>query len=191
MSLIEKFLPAKVRDTLNKIFPDTEMRRDLNIVLSEVAPLFKSAGEQQATDQNLRGVFNDVALILPLIQKFLDKGKFPGTFEAIGIAATYGPVFSRMNSNPLIETAFKNPGPELTAIYDQLKDKDNVQQALKRVLLKPAGQEVLTLQEENGKFYAAESLSGAGIKFPLREDIYRSVLASRNPPPKGPSGPGV
>lgn len=191
MSLIDKVLPARVKDTLNKIFPDTELRRDLNTVLAQAVPAFKEAGSQEATDGKLREVFNDVAQLLPLIQHFLDKGKLPGTFEAIGLAATYGSLLTRMNGNDLIEKTFQNPGPELLVVYDKLLAKENVQEALKRVLLKPVGQDVLKLQEEGGKFYAAESLSGANIKFPVREDIYKSVQAAyaakNQPPPKGPS----
>lgn len=197
MGLIEKFIPDNVKSALNKIFPDQELRRDLSIALTEAAPLFvKAANKVPATPEqkNLKDTFNDVAIVLPLIQRFLEKGKLPGTFEAVSLAPKYGPVFSRMYNNPQIDETFRNPGPELNAVYEELLEKSNVQEALKRVLLKPVGQEVLTLQQENGKFYAVESLSGAGIKFPVREEIYNSVknvAGNKNQPPKGPAGPGV
>jgi len=189
MGLVPQNLQKIVDDLqpiLKQIVADKEVRTDLDIVLDAITSEFQSASGN-ATDKTLKGIFNNVAGVMPFFRKMLEKGK-PSVWDTAKNVPT---LLNLYNNRSNLQTAFKNPGVELNAIYDKLLENAEMQGALERILNKPVGQDVFKLLQEDGKYYAVEKLTSNDIRFPLPAASYDRVKKlwdnGQNPPaPKGP-----
>ena len=192
------FIPKEMQDKIDQLQPvirqissDQEAKNDLGLVLSAATPLFDAAGKNRATDKKLTTVFNNVAKVMPFLNKTLQNGS-PSKWDAMKLLPTF---VSLWNSND-IKPTFQNPGPELNGIYTSLLNNNDVQAALERTLNKPVGHDAFALLPVDGKFYAVEKLSGSQIRFPMSEASYSRIKAkwdaeaNKNNQPR-PSGPGL
>lgn len=192
------FVPKQIQEIIDQLQPitkqiaaDKEAKNDLSVVLSAAAPLFAAAGRNQASPKSLTTVFNDVSRVMPFLNKTLQNGSVP-KWDAMKLVPTF---LSLVNSKD-IEPTFKTPGAELTAIYDNLLQNKDVQNALERILNKPVGHDAFALLQADGKSYAVEKLSGSQIRFPLAAESYNRIkakwdAAANQNKPQGPSGPAL
>jgi hypothetical protein len=165
-------IPKEGKERIRAALNDNEIVRDMDTIISAATPLFENASRNPAADQSLRDVFNNVSAVLPAIKKYVVERKTPKLS-----AAKVGWNFKKLIDNgDILEDAFNKQNPAVKeGIIDPLLDNTEVQNALVRILSKPAGQGLFTLQKDGEQGYAVEQLSGT--KIPLPEDNYKKIEA--------------
>jgi hypothetical protein len=174
LKIISKIPGVEIPEQVPKALANKEIARDLNVILSEAAPLFDAAAKSPATDASLKSVFNDVAAVLPAVSTYLRDGKL-----SLSTGLQIGPTFLRLSkANKTMKDAFNKPDPAISVILDSLLGNTKVQEALTRILTKPEGKGLFLLEEgADGQGYAVEQLSGSNLKFPLTKENYATIKA--------------